>query len=43
VLGGGNARKLGVLPPKARLGNNENAFTGGFRLWDPHAPAQILA
>ncbi len=41
VLGGGNARKLDVLPPNARLGANENAFTGGFRLWDPEAPAQI--
>ena len=41
VLGGGNARKLDALPPNARLGSNENAFTGGFRLWDPDAPAQI--
>jgi len=35
VLGGGNAKKLGELPPNARLGANENAFLGGFRLWDP--------
>jgi polyphosphate glucokinase len=42
VLGGGNARKLAALPPNARLGANQNAFTGGFRLWDPNAPAQIL-
>jgi polyphosphate glucokinase len=42
VLGGGNAKKLDVLPPNARLGANENAFTGGFRLWDPNAPAQIV-
>ncbi len=34
VLGGGNAEKLGRLPPKARLGDNANAFKGGFRLWD---------
>lgn len=33
VLGGGNADKLGKLPQKTRLGNNENAFVGGFRLW----------
>ncbi len=33
VLGGGNADKLGKLPRKARLGNNDNAFVGGFRLW----------
>jgi polyphosphate glucokinase len=43
VLGGGNARKLAALPANARLGANENAFTGGFRLWDPKAPAQIPA
>ena len=34
VLGGGNAEKLGSLPQKARLGDNANAFKGGFRLWD---------
>lgn len=33
VVGGGNAKKLDELPPGARLGNNANAFTGGFRLW----------
>ena len=33
VLGGGNARKLKTLPPHARLGDNANAFVGGFRLW----------
>ena len=43
VLGGGNADKLKELPPNARLGDNENAFVGGFRLWDPDAPAHILA
>jgi polyphosphate glucokinase len=34
VLGGGNAEKLGRLPKKVRLGDNANAFQGGFRLWD---------
>ena len=34
VLGGGNAPKLGRLPANARLGDNANAFKGGFRLWD---------
>jgi polyphosphate glucokinase len=34
VLGGGNAKKLKELPPKARLGTNENAFVGGFRMWE---------
>ena len=43
VLGGGNAKKLDELPPNARLGANEDAFAGGFRLWDPEAPAQIVA
>lgn len=33
VIGGGNAKLLKDLPPKARLGSNANAFTGGFRLW----------
>jgi hypothetical protein len=33
VLGGGEARKLGALPPYCRLGSNEHAFEGGFRLW----------
>jgi len=33
VLGGGNSKKLKKLPPKARLGDNRNAFVGGFRLW----------
>jgi len=33
VLGGGNARDLGELPPNCRLGHNEDAFLGGFRLW----------
>ncbi len=34
VVGGGNAKKLGRLPKWARLGNNHQAFIGGFRLWD---------
>jgi polyphosphate glucokinase len=33
VLGGGNARLLKKLPPGVRLGDNANAFRGGFRLW----------
>ena len=33
VLGGGNARLLKKLPPGAHLGNNANAFRGGYRLW----------
>jgi polyphosphate glucokinase len=33
VLGGGNARKLKKLPKAARLGNNDFAFLGGYRVW----------
>jgi polyphosphate glucokinase len=33
VLGGGNARALEVIPENCRLGQNEDAFLGGFRLW----------
>jgi polyphosphate glucokinase len=33
VLGGGNARKLKKMPKGARLGNNDFAFLGGFRMW----------
>jgi predicted NBD/HSP70 family sugar kinase len=39
VLGGGNAKKLKELPPGARLGDNANAFVGGFRLWEKDAGA----
>lgn len=42
VLGGGNVRKLKKLPPGCRVGENANAFRGGFRLWqagrDPARP-----
>jgi polyphosphate glucokinase len=34
ILGGGNSKNLERLPPAARLGDNHNAFTGGFRLWE---------
>jgi len=33
VIGGGNAKKLRVLPAGCRLGSNANAFVGGFRIW----------
>jgi polyphosphate glucokinase len=33
VLGGGQAKLLKELPPGARLGDNANAFAGGFSLW----------
>jgi len=33
VIGGGNVTRLDALPPKARRGDNANAFKGGFALW----------
>ena len=49
VIGGGNARKVGHLPPGTRLGDNRNAFVGGLRLWgqgpgraDRNQPSLIL-
>jgi len=33
VLGGGNVVHLKKLPPNCRIGHNEDAFLGGFRLW----------
>jgi polyphosphate glucokinase len=33
VLGGGNAKKMKTLPKGVILGDNANAFLGGFRLW----------
>ena len=49
VIGGGNVRKLHQLPPGCREGDNENAFLGGFRLWEesasgnrfPDAPSRL--
>src|SRR5581483_9108047 len=43
VLGGGEAKKVDPLPPNCRLGENENAFAGGFRLWEvANAPTQTV-
>jgi polyphosphate glucokinase len=33
VLGGGNAKLLKTLPKGVELGANDNAFLGGFKLW----------
>ena len=38
VLGGGNAKKLKDMPPLCRLGDNANAFKGGFRMWESTPP-----
>jgi polyphosphate glucokinase len=40
VLGGGNAQKLAKLPPGTRLGDNDKAFVGGFRLWRQESQAR---
>jgi polyphosphate glucokinase len=37
VIGGGNAKKLDELPVGCRLGDNANAFVGGFKLWKENA------
>ena len=34
MLGGGNAKLFDQPPGGARLGNNANAFRGGFLLWE---------
>ena len=39
VIGGGNVKKLRELPPGCRLGDNTNAFVGGFRLWEERRTA----
>jgi polyphosphate glucokinase len=41
VLGGGAVDDLDELPDGCRRGENENAFLGGFRLWDPDWPSQL--
>jgi polyphosphate glucokinase len=33
VIGGGNAKQLDAVPMGCRLGDNANAFVGGFQLW----------
>ena len=40
VLGGGNAKLMRDLPSDVRLGNNANAFVGGFRLWQEDKPTE---
>lgn len=36
VISGGNAKRLTELPMGCRLGDNANAFAGGFKLWKEH-------
>jgi len=45
VLGGGNAKKLKTLPHGCRLGDNADAFLGGFRMWGEggiHRPRRVV-
>lgn len=41
VLGGGNARELKEIPEGCRLGDNNLAFVGGFRVWDPQWASSV--
>lgn len=41
VLGGGNARLLKELPPRARLGDNMNAMVGGRVIWEMDDPLHL--
>jgi polyphosphate glucokinase len=43
VIGGGNAKKLEKVPPGCRIGDNANAFLGGFRMWEKTGGPQRLA
>jgi predicted NBD/HSP70 family sugar kinase len=47
VLGGGNSTLVDPLPPHVRRGGNDDAFAGGFRLWEervePHDAAPSTA
>jgi polyphosphate glucokinase len=43
VIGGGGAYELDELPPNSRRGDNEQAFEGGFRLWDPEWSERLAA
>jgi polyphosphate glucokinase len=41
VIGGGNARLLKKLPANMSLGDNSNAFRGGFRIWNPPSKTKV--
>ena len=43
VLGGGNAKLMKKLPPDTRMGDNRNAFIGGFDVWLPKSSEQAGA
>jgi polyphosphate glucokinase len=41
VIGGGKVSELKQLPPGCRAGDNANAFTGGFRMWEPRRRVRL--
>jgi predicted NBD/HSP70 family sugar kinase len=41
VVGGGLAKELEAVPANARIGSNELAFVGGFRLWNDQLPRSL--
>jgi 6-phosphogluconolactonase len=43
VIGGGNSKQLDQLPANVRLGDNANAFRGGFALWSARAGVAAFA
>jgi polyphosphate glucokinase len=43
VLGGGNVKKLKDLPKGCRVGDNANAFIGGFRIWTQRRMTKSIA
>ena len=42
VIGGGNVRLLKEVPPGCRVGDNANAFIGGFRLWEEAKARKVV-
>ncbi len=42
VLGGGNVKKPDALTAGTRAGDNDNAFRGGFRLWEKSTTGTLL-
>ena len=41
VRGGGNVKKLDALPAGTQAGDNDNAFRGGFRLWEKSTDGKL--
>jgi predicted NBD/HSP70 family sugar kinase len=43
VLGGGNSKRVKMLPPGCRRGGNHHAYLGGIRMWEPEAQSPLPA